>query len=318
MSYCPVLIIGAGRSGTNMLRDVLTSLPKVGTWPCDEINYIWRHGNRDAPTDEFDATQATPEVQRFVRAAFARLARKGRFAYVVEKTCANSLRIPFIHRILPDARYIFIVRDPRDVVASAMKRWRAALDLPYILRKARYVPLTDFPYYGLRYARDRLFRLRSPENRLACWGPRFKGMRDMLQRASLAEVCTAQWARCVSQASADLATIDQSRVCRLSYESFVREPLTELRRLLDFLAIEVAESDLADMAAGISTANIGKWRRDLDDRTVVRIESLAAEVMVAQGYRPVARVSANAVTPENGDPATAAGEAPERANAQIN
>ena len=41
----PVVIIGAARSGTNMLRDVLVKLPGVGTWPCDEINYIWRHGN---------------------------------------------------------------------------------------------------------------------------------------------------------------------------------------------------------------------------------------------------------------------------------
>ena len=39
------MIIGAARSGTNMLRDVLTSLDGVDTWPCDEINYIWRHGN---------------------------------------------------------------------------------------------------------------------------------------------------------------------------------------------------------------------------------------------------------------------------------
>ena len=30
--------------GHNMLRDVLTKLPGVATWPCDEINYIWRHG----------------------------------------------------------------------------------------------------------------------------------------------------------------------------------------------------------------------------------------------------------------------------------
>ena len=39
----PVIIIGAGRSGTNMLRDLLAQLPQFSTWPCDEINYIWRH-----------------------------------------------------------------------------------------------------------------------------------------------------------------------------------------------------------------------------------------------------------------------------------
>ena len=48
-----VIIIGAPRSGTNMLRDALTALPDCGTWPCDEINYVWRHGNVGFPSDEF-------------------------------------------------------------------------------------------------------------------------------------------------------------------------------------------------------------------------------------------------------------------------
>ncbi|MDN5869897.1 MAG: sulfotransferase [Nitrococcus sp.] len=37
-SYQPVVIIGAPSSGTNMLRDVLTPIPDVPTWPCENIN----------------------------------------------------------------------------------------------------------------------------------------------------------------------------------------------------------------------------------------------------------------------------------------
>ena len=39
--FTPVIIIGAPRSGTNMLRDILTNFEGIETWPCDEINYIW-------------------------------------------------------------------------------------------------------------------------------------------------------------------------------------------------------------------------------------------------------------------------------------
>jgi len=39
MSNTDIIIVGAPRSGTNMLRDVLTSFDGVCTWPCDEINY---------------------------------------------------------------------------------------------------------------------------------------------------------------------------------------------------------------------------------------------------------------------------------------
>jgi hypothetical protein len=37
-----------------MLRDVLCELPDHGTWPCDEIKYIWRHGNQQHPDDELE------------------------------------------------------------------------------------------------------------------------------------------------------------------------------------------------------------------------------------------------------------------------
>ena len=41
--YTPVFIIGCPRSGTNILRDVLASHPSISTWPCDELNQLWRY-----------------------------------------------------------------------------------------------------------------------------------------------------------------------------------------------------------------------------------------------------------------------------------
>ena len=50
-NYTTLIILGAPRSGTNSLRDSLTNIPGYYTWNCDEINYIWRYGNRDYPND---------------------------------------------------------------------------------------------------------------------------------------------------------------------------------------------------------------------------------------------------------------------------
>ena len=41
----PIIIIGAPRSGTNILRDTISSFNEVGTWDCDEIPYIWLYGS---------------------------------------------------------------------------------------------------------------------------------------------------------------------------------------------------------------------------------------------------------------------------------
>ena len=57
-----IIIVGAARSGTNMLRDILCFFNGVETWPCDEINYIWRYGNASFPTDGFSRDMATKKV----------------------------------------------------------------------------------------------------------------------------------------------------------------------------------------------------------------------------------------------------------------
>ncbi len=63
------------------------------------------------------------------------MARRDDADVVVEKTCANSLRVPFVDRVVPEARYVFIRRDGLDAVGSAMARWKAPLDIPYLARK---------------------------------------------------------------------------------------------------------------------------------------------------------------------------------------
>ena len=88
--YQPVIIIGAPRSGTNMLRDVLLGIDKVCSWPCDEINYIWRHGNVRYPSDEFPASLATPAVSAYIRRAFDKAALNFDGDVVLEKTCHNA------------------------------------------------------------------------------------------------------------------------------------------------------------------------------------------------------------------------------------
>lgn len=280
-AYQPVVIIGAGRSGTNMLRDVLTKLPKFGTWPCDEINYIWRYGNARFPNDELCVDHATAPVKKYIRKAFLRLARRQNISFIVEKTCANSLRLDFVSQVLPNAKFIFIVRDGRDVVASAMKRWQATLDTPYVLKKARYIPITDLPYYGRRYLWNRIYLALSDDKRLAFWGPRFEGMEEWLYSKSLPEVCAMQWVRCVEKAEQALTEIDSDCVYRLRYEDFVSKPEAEIGRLTTFLNVPLSKNRLTE---GVVSKNMGKWEKDLNPKNLDLIKPIIQKTMKRQGY----------------------------------
>lgn len=279
-----VVIIGAPRSGTNMLRDVLTSFEGIGTWPCDEINYIWRHGNVRYPSDEIPADKATPTVAAYIRARFDDIRHSQNTPIVVEKTCASCLRVPFIDKVLPEARYVYIYRDGIDATGSAKLRWTAKLDIPYLMEKVRFVPLTDLPYYGLRYFWSRIYRLFSREKRLAFWGPKLDDMDEILEKHSLNEVCALQWQRCVEKADKDLSALAPERVIRMRYEDFVNNPVTELQRVFDFLGYQAPADRLQAAVAGVSNGSLGKGRKALGEEEVSRLEALTGSTLKRYGY----------------------------------
>ncbi|MBM79785.1 MAG: sulfotransferase [Planctomycetaceae bacterium] len=280
----PIIIIGAARSGTNMLRDVLTLLKGVGTWPCDEINYIWRYGNASHPLDEFSVQQATPTTERYIRRQFDKMVRQLHVEHLVEKTCANSLRVEFVAKVIPDAKFVFITRDGRDVVPSAMKCWSNPINLGYIARKARFVPWRDVPYYGSRYLANRLYHTFSGKKRLAFWGPKFEGMNKCLQECTLAQVCATQWVRSVQRSVEAFESLDPNKVFPLRYEDFVGEPLESVRQVTEFLGINANTQQLTTAVAKVSNRSVGNWRRALDDETLSSIEPIVGNMLVELGY----------------------------------
>lgn len=261
----PVVIIGAGRSGTNMLRDVLTRLQGLNTWPCDEINYIWRHGNRDFSTDELTVRHASPKVSNFIRTQFSSIVEElGLSTYpdnqrfIVEKTCANSLRIPFVDAVIPEAKYIFLVRDGRDVIASARKRWQAPLDIPYLFSKAKYVPKSDLFYYARRYLLNRISKQGNSDKALSVWGPKFEGMSALSEQASLDDVCAVQWVRCVESSQAAFDKMEQSKFISVHYEDFVSRPMEVLAVITQFLGLAHDSEAIKHACNNVRTESVGK------------------------------------------------------------
>jgi hypothetical protein len=279
----PVIVIGAGRSGTNLLRDIICSFDGFYTWPCDEINYIWRHGNRSASTDELSPADARPEVVRYIRRAFDKQWASSGGATVVEKTCANSLRVPFVHEVFPDARFVYILRDGRDVVASAIKRWTAPLDLRYLRRKARFVPVVDLPHYAANYVRARLKRIGSSDHAVGTWGPRFSGMDEVVLAKSLAEVCATQWLACVesTERGFDECTRRGVLVHRLRYEDLASRPLHEVTRLAAFLGVTPTR---CDELPEIRASSVGRWSTTLSVKEQDAVLPLLTDALLAHGY----------------------------------
>lgn len=267
-----LFIIGAPRSGTNALRDSLVRLPGFYTWNCDELNYIWRALRPNRNNDVLSEIDATPADAEFIIDRFRKLS-SGITNYnpeshvIVEKTCANCLRISYLDNLFTDAKFLYIKRSPYDAIYSAVERWTAVPDPIYLLKKIRYIP-----FRALVLSLQKLFAKTlnlfyyTPKN-YYIWGPRIenetiiKYPRDPLSQATL------QWRECTSRAEASLASIESRRkesVSCITYEEFVHDPATILYEALQSLGLNVSKQHAEIATSHIFTHRTGRSQAFLE------------------------------------------------------
>jgi len=284
-TYRKLIIIGAPRSGTNMLRDALCALPGFATWDCDEINPIWKHGHLHShPHDDLPPTLANPAARAFVRTRFDRLAHATGAQVVVEKTCANSVRVGYLRALLPEAEFIFIRRHGADAVASAITRWRSSLPLRYSLKKARYVPLQDIPFYAARALLNRLRQAVDPGHRLRAWGPMTESIATAARCGDVVRAAALQWQECVVRS---LAELPETRV-EVRYEDFVREPQVELRSILSAVRSPKPEAAIVGATRAVRAGLAGQGaQRLLAHGQLPIVAPIINPVLERLGYAPV-------------------------------
>jgi hypothetical protein len=233
----PLFLIGAARSGTTFVADLIASHPAVAFW--QEPKYIWRHGNPRAPHDRRLPEEATPAVSAYIRGAFERYTRERGRARFFEKTPSNCFRVGFIDRVFPDGLFIHLVRDGRDAATSAMRRWLSPPDDLALWRRLRKleIPLGEIVPYASDIVREALWRRIQP-NKGHIWGPRYPGIHEDLARLGAASVCALQWVRSEQAAREDLKGISASRALELRYEQFVADPGATLARIFEFAGLE--------------------------------------------------------------------------------
>lgn len=276
----PIILIGAARSGTRFLRDILGAGPGTAMVPYD-VNYIWRYGAEGLRHDALDAAALDDARARFIRKALASVARSRPGDRLIEKTVSNTLRVPFVNRVFPQAVFVHLIRDGRDVAESAMRQWRAPPDWRALRSKLRGLPLRNVGYVGWfagNYARG-LLRGRQGGG---VWGPRFPGIDGLAATAGLAETCAVQWVASVEAATRDLAALPQTRVHTIRYEALVADDRA-LTALVAALDLAEPQTILARWQDRVRPDGPALWR-DLPDPDRAVICARTAPLLTRLGY----------------------------------
>src|SRR5260370_23069408 len=149
-----VFLVGCARSGTTLLQRLVDAHPQIAITP--EMHWItdyfrqgrWlgpegrvtaeqvssmiqnqkRFGQFELSPEEFagllDAGQPGPYVT-FLNGIFALYGKHKGKRFVGNKTPAYVRRIPTLHALWPEAKFVHLIRDGRDVALSVMNWYHA-------------------------------------------------------------------------------------------------------------------------------------------------------------------------------------------------
>ena len=266
-----VFIVGKGRSGTTLVRAMLTSHPRLTIPPethfivplADDRRLVDGSGEfdlsafmerlarspgfrrMDLDTDELKRSlesSAPPDYPQAIREVFALYARKASKDRYGDKSPGQVLQIERLAEMFPESVFIHVVRDGRNVLLSNLE--------------------TSF------------------------------GPSDVVQGAVV-------WKRLVRDGRRAGRLLGKDRYCEIRYEDLVADPEAEIRRMSDFCGLEFDASMLRyfenaeDLGVNATnhgnlsrppTAGLRDWRRQMTSRQVAIFESLAGDTLSDLGY----------------------------------
>lgn len=282
MTQGPVLILGAARSGTKLMRSLVAKGSGLAEVSYD-VNYLWRIGSENAPHDALAASDLSDETVARIRQEIARAAGVAAGSYdFVEKTVSNILRIPYVLKVFPEARFVVVIRDGRDVAESALRCWSERPSVGYLLTKAASFPWTKCFGYAKRAATGAVARAMG-KGESAIWGPHYPGIEVDLAHHDLLEVCARQWAACMDAYAASRHRLAPGRFIEIHYEDLVEAPEEEAERLAEFLKTERPAAFVDFVRSTVQSGRVGA-RSALAEADRVRVEDLLARALVRWGY----------------------------------
>lgn len=277
----PIILLGNFRSGTTMLQRILATHPDVVE--LYEPVGMWLYADPLRDHDEFDESDATERVRKYVRGQFLKYQNENGGRTIIEKTPHNILRIQYVREIFPDAHFLYIVRNPLAFVSSVELKWQRPAGSKRILKRLKSTPLSQIPLYLNKFIIQQWQKRILRRKYLSIWGPRYKGIQNDIKAEDIFTVIARQWARSTSKAERDLASFEDGQVLRLRYEDFVENPVEHLQRICLHCGLDMTDDMVEYVRQTVRTDRQDKWQR-IDAVQLTKILPEISEEMQRNGY----------------------------------
>lgn len=280
----PVFIVSAPRSGSTLLFETLSQAKDAWTIG-DESHHVIESISslhpraHDWASNRLTADDSTSEVMAKLHAQFTRRLRNRcetawncngdtgcRPVRLLAKTPKDSLRIPFLKAVFPNARFIYLHRNPEANISSIMEGWRSR----------RFVTYANLPGWASM-----------PWSFLL--PPDWQHYRD----ATLAEIAAFQWKSANQHILNDLSSIPADDCCTVRYDEFINNPQQTMYRLCQFAdwpvdqhLDEYVSQPLPLSRYTLSEPSPTKWKKNEDAvRAILPTVQETVEQFEAQNHR---------------------------------
>jgi len=156
---------------------------------------------------------------------------------LLEKTPKNALRVPFLMRVFPQARFVYLYRDPRAALASMIEAWNSGQFVTYPM-----LPEWQGPPWSLLLV---------------------PGWRDLIGKP-LHEIVAAQWETTTRILLDDLHALPPDRWCIARYDALLTQPQNEIAQLCAAVGFDwdLSIRDALPLARHtVSAPDPEKWRK---------------------------------------------------------
>lgn len=256
----PLIIVSAPRAGSTLLFETLAHFPDL--WTIGEESHEIIEGipslhpaAHGYTSNRLAAADATPAVTALLHDRFARQLqdRQGRQLIdlpvaeqpsqvrLLEKTPKNALRIPFLAALFPDARFLFLYRDPAENISSILEGWQSQ-------RFIAYRSLPGWPHGAWSF-------LLTPG-----W--------ETLRERPLVEIAAQQWRVANETILADLEQLPRAAWHWVYYADLIAAPKETIRQVAAFADLrwdaeieQLVSQALPVSRMALTAPTAEKWRK---------------------------------------------------------